>query len=398
MRLLILLLFPLVIWSQNPPETEVFLFDITSSETGISIQNGINISNNPGYDNQPSFYDDETVLFAKTRGNLTDVAGYSLKFDKTFWLNTSPLGGEYSPQRIPNSKDFTAVRLDTTGLQRLYRYDIKTTASVILIPEYKIAYYAFYDETTLVASVINGDKLNLILFDLANDTQTLITKNSGRSIQKVPGTNSISYTVINDEQQLDLYLLELSNEGPESYFVCTLPIGIQDCIWINETQILLGSGKQLFLYDTLGQTEWKSIADLSTYGLKEVTRMAISPDGSKLSLVAEPDALSPARIVQKQLDAYNALDIDAFAATYADEVQLYNYPNQLVAEGKAALYKNYASFFEKTPDLRCEIKNRIVIGNKVIDEELVTINGQTITAVAIYEIAEGKIIKVTFIR
>ena len=31
--------------------------------------------------------------------------------------------------------------------------------------------------------------------------------------------------------------------------------------------------------------------------------------------------------------------------------------------------KGYASFFENTPDLNCEIKNRIIIGNKVIDEE-----------------------------
>jgi hypothetical protein len=48
--------------------------------------------------------------------------------------------------------------------------------------------------------------------------------------------------------------------------------------------------------------------------------------------------------------------------------------------------------------LNCEIKNRIIIGNKVIDEEYITANGQNFSAVAIYEVQNGKIAKVTFIQ
>ena len=44
------------------------------------------------------------------------------------------------------------------------------------------------------------------------------------------------------------------------------------------------------------------------------------------------------------------------------------------------------------------MKNRIVIGNKVIDKEYITANGDTFSAVAIYEVANGKIAKVTFIN
>ena len=59
---------------------------------------------------------------------------------------------------------------------------------------------------------------------------------------------------------------------------------------------------------------------------------------------------------------------------------------------------SYGEFFESTPDLHCEIKNRIVIGNKVIDEEFVTANGSSFGAIAIYEVENGKIAKVTFLR
>ncbi|MCW5517037.1 nuclear transport factor 2 family protein [Muriicola sp. Z0-33] len=103
-------------------------------------------------------------------------------------------------------------------------------------------------------------------------------------------------------------------------------------------------------------------------------------------------------IVQQQLDAYNARDIDSFMETYTKEVQLLNFPNELISEGKDKMYESYKSFFESTPDLNCEIKNRIIIGNMVIDEEFITMNNTNFSAVAIYEVENGKIAKVTFLR
>jgi hypothetical protein len=60
--------------------------------------------------------------------------------------------------------------------------------------------------------------------------------------------------------------------------------------------------------------------------------------------------------------------------------------------------KGYSGFFNNSPDLHCEIINRIVIGNKVIDQEKVTSNGSSFGAIAIYEIENGLISKVTFLQ
>ncbi|MGX1929264.1 nuclear transport factor 2 family protein [Flagellimonas sp. 2504JD4-2] len=103
-------------------------------------------------------------------------------------------------------------------------------------------------------------------------------------------------------------------------------------------------------------------------------------------------------VVQLQLEAYNARDIDAFMSTYADDIELFNFPHKLFRKGAAKMKASYGTFFESTPDLHCEIKNRIVIGNKVIDEEFVIVNGSNFSAVAIYEVEDGKIARVTFIR
>ncbi|MBL7723927.1 MAG: amidohydrolase family protein [Chitinophagaceae bacterium] len=120
-------------------------------------------------------------------------------------------------------------------------------------------------------------------------------------------------------------------------------------------------------------------------------------NGKKLlvdSIVKE----SPEAIVQRQLNAYNARDIDAFMDTYSDDVELYNFPNTLTEKGKVAMRKGYEGFFKNVTNLYCEIEKRIVIGNKIIDHEKVRAGTQTLRAVAIYEVENGKIKKVTFIQ
>ncbi|MGI9552749.1 MAG: nuclear transport factor 2 family protein [Aurantibacter sp.] len=129
--------------------------------------------------------------------------------------------------------------------------------------------------------------------------------------------------------------------------------------------------------------------------LYEVSNGAIS---SMTFIFDDRTAPNPETIVQKQLDAYNSRDIDAFMKTYSEDVQLYNFPAEKRSQGQVEMRTAYAGYFESTPDLHCEIKNRMVIGNKVIDEEFITANNNNFSAVAIYEVENGKIAKVTFLR
>lgn len=117
-----------------------------------------------------------------------------------------------------------------------------------------------------------------------------------------------------------------------------------------------------------------------------------------MTFIFDKTSPNPETIVQQQLDAYNTRDIEGFLATYTDNVKLYNFPHKLRTDGLEAMRKGYTNFFESSPDLHCELKNRIVIGNKVIDEEYITANGNTFSAIAVYEVEDGKIAKVTFIR
>ncbi|MBX9298668.1 nuclear transport factor 2 family protein [Chromobacterium vaccinii] len=106
------------------------------------------------------------------------------------------------------------------------------------------------------------------------------------------------------------------------------------------------------------------------------------------------------RIVQAQLDAYNARNLEAFAACYADDVKVYRLPSMALSlSGRAALADHYATKRFNLPRLHAALLHRIVQGNRVIDHEDVTLDGENrMRAVAIYDVnADGLIAAVWFV-
>ena len=112
---------------------------------------------------------------------------------------------------------------------------------------------------------------------------------------------------------------------------------------------------------------------------------------------ASTDA-SPEAIVDAQLDAYNKRDLDAFLSYYADDAVLAKHPDQVTQTGKAEMRARYQRGFNN-PNVRAEIIKRVVFGRFVIDHERVTAPPAkgAIEAVAVYEIKNGKIVRVTFL-
>lgn len=105
------------------------------------------------------------------------------------------------------------------------------------------------------------------------------------------------------------------------------------------------------------------------------------------------------RTVQKQLDAYNERDIDAFMACWAEDGEYYEFPSNLLAYGASQIRERHLARFKET-NLHATLINRINVANLVIDQETVTRTfpdgpGE-FDAVAIYEILDGKIARAWF--
>src|SRR6202790_1648510 len=76
-------------------------------------------------------------------------------------------------------------------------------------------------------------------------------------------------------------------------------------------------------------------------------------------------------IVQRQLDAYNARDIDGFMAVWAADAQYFEHPAKLLASGAAEIRARHIARF-KEANLFGRLIKRMVVGNKVVDQEVVT--------------------------
>ncbi len=108
---------------------------------------------------------------------------------------------------------------------------------------------------------------------------------------------------------------------------------------------------------------------------------------------------NPEKIIQIQLDAYNKQDVSAFAATYADDVEIFEFGQQKpYLVGKEELKKSYTSFFKENPTNFASLQGRIIQGNYVIDKERVTSDTYEFYGTAIYLVENNLIKKVWFIH
>ena len=496
----------LVSFAYAQPNTEVYLFDLEIEANNLKLTNKINVSNNEGYDNQPSFYDDTTLIFSATRNGQTDIRSYDITTGQTKWLTDTPGGSEYSPTRIPESENISAIRLDTTGLQRLYRYDIKTGSSKSILKDAKVGYHLWYSKDILVNTVLVENRMDLVVSNLKDHSNYTFQKGVGRSLLRIPGSERISYLNIGENGGSIKSLDPIS--GATERIMGTGET--QDFCWLPDGTLLTGIRNSLIKYLPGKDSIWQLARQFQDPDINAITRIVVNTKGTKLALVSE---VSPEVVVDRQVATYNARDldgfvscyaenvavrrfpgdtlyvgreqmrrnygdyfqqtkstsvaveqrivmgntvideekalddgvenhqvaiyqiqngeigsmtflfekkaaenqnpveiaighddaalpsdIDAFLATYSDGVQLFNYPTTKIGEGQEQMRKMYQGFFENTPDLNCEIKKRMIIGNKVIDQEYLTINGQNYSAVAIYEVENDKIARVTFIQ
>ena len=106
---------------------------------------------------------------------------------------------------------------------------------------------------------------------------------------------------------------------------------------------------------------------------------------------------SPLDVVNQRMDFYNHHNFEKFIRLYSDSVKVYTYPDKFLASGK----DNLASIFKpkfSSKSIQVKIVTQIINGNYVINQEIVTENGMDTKYVSIYEVRDGLITSVRFVR
>ncbi len=369
----------------------MYLINYRDTNEKIKLINPVNISNNEGYDNQPSFYDDNTILFSSTRNKQTDIALYNIKEGTTTWVSNTPLGGEYSPIKIPGRETVSAIRLDTSGLQRLYEYNLKSGKSSILLKDLKVGYHVWYNKDILVSSVLVDDRMDLVVSNLKNKTNDTLQKNVGRSLHKIPNSDLISFISKEHKKWVIKSINPISGETKE---IKAISIKIEDMCWLADGTILMSLGKNIVGFNLETDKDWKVLHSFKEKEINEISRIAVSPDSKYIAIVSEE---SPVEIVQKQIEFFNKGSLEDFVSCYSDNVIVRNYPHDTLYVGKDKLKSDYQEFFSNKNRANVEVVKRIVMGNKVIDEERADVNEKQHHQGVIYEVKNGKISGVTFI-
>ena len=280
-----------------PPDTEVFLAPLSIQGARIEVGPPMNISNSPGYDNQPSFSPDgSSIYFTSARGPTPpaatapqmDIYRYVIASKRTEAVTRTP-ESEYSATVTPGGDRISVIRVEADGTQRLWSFGIDGAGPKLLLADVKpVGYHAWLDANTLVLFVL-GQPATLQVADVRTGAAQVAARDIGRSLQQIPGGGVSFVQRADDAGRRTMTISEVSVEAgkPLTRAITAVAPGATDeyVVWTPSGALLMAAGGKLYAWRRAGT--WTPVADLTALGLTAVTRLAISPKGDWLALVAQ---------------------------------------------------------------------------------------------------------------
>ncbi len=269
------------------PECDIYLFDVVVAENLVSIANGQNVTKRSGYDNQPWFTpDSKTFLFtANYQPDRTDVYEFRLASGEIRQL-TDSRDQEYSPQVSKDNQMLSFVTDGETANQSIWSSNREggnlNWVLKNLGEREPVGYYAWNRSTEKIL-FWSRYGFSLQLVDLQSNTARYITGDAiPVSPQIIPGTTNFSF--VHRQGNGEGWIKELN---PKTFAIRPLVMiegANHHYAWTPNGSILMAEGEKLNQWRPGGK--WEAVADFSEYAMKSPTRVAVSPDGKKLAVVA----------------------------------------------------------------------------------------------------------------
>ena len=274
---------------QGPPGTDIWVADLTIRDGRVNVGKPLNVTARPGYDNQPAFLPDGSGFLYTRIGadGQADMWRYDFATHSARAV-TATRESEYSPTLMPKSGGISVVRVELDSTQRLWRLDPDGGHPALLFEKIKpVGYHAWAGDSALALFVL-GTPNALVLARLGSEHADTVARNIGRAMQPIPGRRAVSFVQIVDSTRS--WLMELDADSATVRRLILLPRGAEFHLWTAGGLVLASDGASLYQWDSRGAASWERVADLSALGLKGVTRLAVSPAGDRLALVARDPA------------------------------------------------------------------------------------------------------------
>jgi hypothetical protein len=270
-----------------PPSTDVWIADLARAGDRWTLSAPRNLTLRPGYDNQPSFLPDGGhLLYTSQRGEQTDIFEVELSTGVERAV-TATAESEYSPTALSDGAHLAVVRVEPDGTQRLWRFPLAGAAAGApepIAPEVRgVGYQAWLDPETVAVFVL-GEPFTLQILDLRAGTALRVAEKIGRSIHRVPGARAVSFTAPDGD---GFAIFTIDATGGSARRLAPAPASDEkDYVWTPDGVLVAAVDARLFRLQPGVDAGWIEFADLAPAGVKQITRLALSPDGSRLAFVA----------------------------------------------------------------------------------------------------------------
>ena len=276
-----------------PPATDIYLLPLVNGLASMSTARPSPIANAPGYENQPMFSSDGgRILFAANRGTQTDVYVFDRETGRTLQLTDTPENENsptYLPTGIGDPGGFSVVRTEADRSQRLWRFDAQGRNPQIVLTDVKpVGYHAWVDADA-VALYVLGQPATLRIASVKSGAAEIAASNIGRSLNRVPGTGSVSFVQREASGEFWIKQIDISSKAIEPLVKAVDGSTDHDMAWMpNGRTLLMSSGTKIFSW-TRGAAGWTEVFDAAAHNLGAVSRLAVSPRGDAIAIVvAEP--------------------------------------------------------------------------------------------------------------
>ena len=271
----------------TPGFSDIFIVDIKNERGGMQFGQPLKFTTFVGYNNQPSFLPDgRSILYTSIRDKQADIYRYDLRSRATSQI-TNTAESEYSPTLMPDGKNISVVRVEADGTQRLWKFPLAGGQPSLILEHIKpVGYHLWIDDHTLALFILGakGKPNTLQIVDTRTGKAETIAENPGRILRRIPHQNKFSFVHKISDREWTIKEFDLRTRTSAS-LTATLP-GVEDYAWLPSGRLLMAKDSKLFSLVPLRGKNWEEIEDFSKAGLKGITRIAVSPKGDRMAIVA----------------------------------------------------------------------------------------------------------------
>lgn len=252
------------------PNTDLYMFSFVESDKGLRLTSPKFLSgfNKTGYNNQPAFLSSNRLLVTTNarQKDQTDIILLDLDEEKLRYITKTSVN-EFSPTLMPDGRNISVIRQDGKD-QWLWQYprDQSDGGNKIFRTLNDVGYHCWFNNESVGLFRVTDP----ISFSIGN-VKTQVVENVLNDIGRCLKLNDQGELVFVHKVTEDFWYLKSFNFSTNKIKIIS-EIDDEDFEILSSGSYLIGKESKLYILQE-GDDNWKEVADLAEYGIKDITRI-----------------------------------------------------------------------------------------------------------------------------